>query len=212
MKPQPEKVNEIHPTAIVSPGAVLGRYNYVGPYCVIGSNVVIGDSNRFESHVSIGSPPQHADFWSKDFAGVRIGNSCIVREFVTINAGTIKHTTIGDGSVLLIGSHVSHDSVLDELVTLSNNVLLGGHSRIFKGANLGLGSILHQYSVIGHFSMLGMGTIVTKSSRIEPFGVYVGSPARFLKQNDVGIRRHKLTKAEIHLMKAQFKNYFSNAA
>jgi UDP-N-acetylglucosamine acyltransferase len=78
-------------------------------------------------------------------------------------------------------------------MTLSCNVLIGGHSTIMKGCNLGLGSIVHQFSVIGAYSMLGMGCIVPKSKRIEPGFIYVGNPARMLKMNTIGLQRNGIT-------------------
>jgi UDP-N-acetylglucosamine acyltransferase len=84
---------------------------------------------------------------------------------------------------MLRGSHVGHDCLIGDKTTLSCNVLIGGHSIVQEDVNFGLGAICHQFSVIGGGSMIGMGAIITKSSNVTPFGVYVGNPAKYLKLN-----------------------------
>jgi len=196
--------NFIHPTCVIDPSAKLEDNNYFGPFCVIGPHVVIGNNNRFETMVSIGLPPQHKSFWKSSFRSVKIGNDCMIRERVSIDAGTTQDTVIGNNVSLLIGVYVSHDSIIEDDATLSNNVMLGGHSIVFKGANLGFGVMVHQYSRIGHFSMLGMGCIVTKTSRILPCRTYIGAPAKELKMNSYAIKRHRLSQAMIEKLEEQF--------
>lgn len=176
-----EVTNFIHPTAIIQTDKI-GTGNYFGPYVVIGPQVYIGDENRFESHVSVGLPPEHRGFFDQ-YGMVIIGHRNIIREFVTIHSGTSGRTIMGDDCIMLRGSHLSHDSVLENRVTVSCTVMIGGSTYIMKGANLGLGALLHQRTVIGSYSMVGMGTIVTKKSEIGPFGKYVGNPARYIGNN-----------------------------
>lgn len=185
--------NFIHPTAVIDPTVQIGFGNYFGPYCVIGANAVIGNNNRFEAFCSIALAPEHKDYWFRGYKSVVIGNSCVFRENITVHSGTTENTIIGNDVVLLRGSHVGHDSFICDAVTISCSALVGGHSLIFKGANLGLNVVIHQYSIIGHYSMLGMSTVVSKKSRIEPFHTYVGNPARPLKKNSLAIERNGLT-------------------
>lgn len=192
--------NDIHQTAIVDKKAHMGYDNYVGPYCVINAGVRMGNGNRFESHVSVGSMPEHKKYWRfnrDDLPGVVIGNNNTFREFTTINRGTIKDTTIGSDCIMLRGSHLSHDSVLEDSVVVSCNVLIGGESYVCRQANLGLGCILHQHSFVGRGVMLGMGTIVPRGRELLPFTVYVGIPARKLRMNQFIIEHDKLSKDDI---------------
>ena len=99
---------------------------------------------------------------------------------------------------MLRNSHVGHDSIVEDLVNLSCNTLIVGHSYLMTGCNFGLGSICHQFSVIGAFSMIGMGSIITKSSKIIPGNVYVGSPVKLLKQNIVGLERNNIDKSKLN--------------
>jgi UDP-N-acetylglucosamine acyltransferase len=186
--------NYIHSTAIIEDGVNIGIDNHIGPYCIIKSGTTIGDNNRFESHCCIGSPAEHRDYMREKTmgCGVTIGNNNIFREYVTINRGTIRETQIGNNITMLRGSHLGHDCIVEDKVTLSCNVLIGGESYIMEGANMGLGAICHQYSILGAYSMIGMGGIVTKSSSILPGEIYVGNPVKHLKRNKIGLERNNI--------------------
>lgn len=188
-------LNFIHPTAIIDTSVRMGTRNIIGPYTVIGPDVTIGDSNRIEGHASIGSPAEHKDFFTgRGSYGVRIGSSNTIREFTTINSGTVRTTTMQNDCIMLRGSHLSHDSIMEDRVTLSCNVLVGGHSYIMEGANCGLGSIIHQYQTIGAYAMLGMGAIVPRSFVVKPGRVYYGNPVKeTCRRNDIGLERGGVT-------------------
>lgn len=198
--------NIIHPTAVVDPDVKMGSGNYIGPHCVIAGPVKIGSGNRFEAFCTIGTPPEHEHFWKSKFESVVIGDNCMIREFVTINAGTVSNTTLESRVNILRGAYVGHDSHIEWGVTLSANSLLGGHCHVFQGANLGLNVAVHQFSVIGHYAMLGMSTVVTKKSRIEPGNTYVGVPARFLKINQVGLTRNQISETDLSTFCRQFSD------
>jgi UDP-N-acetylglucosamine acyltransferase len=193
--------NTIHPTAV--------KNNYIGPYCVLQGNTVIGDNNRFESHCSIGSPAEHRDYFTQ--AGeLTIGDNNTFREFVTVNAGSHSTTVVRNNVVMLRNSHVGHDSFIDNKVNLSCNVLIGGHSHIMEGANFGLGSICHQFSKIGAYAMVGMGCIIPKGRRIEPAHVVVGNPSRFIKLNEVGLTRNNISPSQLDNFRKQYEELYEN--
>lgn len=183
------RANYIHPTAIVEKGASIGTGNYIGPFCYITKDCIIGDNNRFEAYCSVGTPPENRDHFTDSPYPVIIGNNCTIREFTTINAGTIRNTSLGNGVVMLRGSHIGHDSIIEDRVNISCNVLIGGHSRLMEGVNMGLGSMCHQFSKIGAYSMIGMGAVVLKHTAVLPGGIYVGTPATLLKPNVIGLER-----------------------
>ena len=176
--------NHIHPTAIIGNNVRLGKGNKIGAYVVIQGKTWIGDNNVFEPFCSIGNEPEHKDFFGKKNKGVFIGNNNVFREYVTINAGCFVPTQLGDNITMLRGSHIGHDSEINNDCTISCNVLIGGHSLLGVGVNMGLGSICHQYSKIGSYAMIGMGSIVTKKVNVQCFGTYVGNPAKYIKEND----------------------------
>lgn len=196
--------NNIHPTAIVHENARLGENNYVGPYCLIGPNVQIGSDNRFEAYVSIGTPAEHRDYFTKEHGQVSIGSRNIIREFVTINSGTNQSTILENDITILRGSHVGHDSCIESKVTMSCNVLIGGNSIISEGANLGLSAVVHQHRIVGSFSMIGMNSAVTKN--IPPFVIAYGSPCHAQKINRIGLLRNGIEECDLLL----FENWFLN--
>lgn len=189
--------NVIHETAIIEDGVDIGVGNFIGANCLIKNGTKIGNNNRFEAFVSVGTAPEHRDFFNKEGKGVEIGDSCVFREFTTINSGAFTKTKIGNNVVMLRGSHIGHDSQISDFCNLSCNVLIGGHSHLMEGCNFGLGAICHQYSKIGAYSLVGMGSVVTKKSKVSPGDIFVGSPVKFLKKNTIGLERASVTSEEL---------------
>jgi UDP-N-acetylglucosamine acyltransferase len=207
---QDENGNLIHRTATISHNVILGKNNYIGANCYL-VDCVVGDDNRFEAFCSIGTPPEYkSHFTEGDWNIVRIGDNNVFREFVTINAGTKHNTTISNNCWFLKGSHVGHDSLIMDKCTLSCNALVGGHSILMEGVNMGLGSICHQFSILGCYSMLGMGTIVLKKSQIEPFKIFIGNPAKYLKSNSVAIERNNFNSDDILRFQELYNNFLKN--
>lgn len=200
--------NNITHSAVISEGARIGRGNHFGPGVVIGPNVVIGDNNRFEAHVCVGMPPESRGHLT-NYGPVVIGNNNVFREFVTVQGGVNQATRVGNNVLALRGSHISHDTEVEDDVQISCNVLIGGHSHIMVGANLGLGAIVHQHQVIGAYSMLGMGAVVTKHQLVVPGQVYVGNPARHLKANDIGLVRAGVTADDVADYVSRFEQIHS---
>lgn len=193
--------NFIHQTAIIGQNVqITGTNNYIGPYCVLQGNTTIGSNNRFEAFCSIGAPAEHRDYFNSNEGHTVIGDNNIFREYITVNAGTTNDTILHNNIVMLRNSHVGHDCTIESNVNLSCNVLIGGHSYIMQGANFGLGSICHQFSKIGAYSMIGMGCIITKTRKVLPGHVVVGNPASFVKMNETGLQRNNITDE-------QLKNY-----
>lgn len=201
--------NYIHPTAVVEKGVLMGTGNYIGPFCYIRAGVEIGSNNRFEAYCTIGTPPEHKEYFSHSNFTAKLGSNNTLREFTTVNAGSVRDTVLGDSIIMLRGSHVGHDSIVEDSVTLSSNVIIAGHCHIMQGANMGLGSICHQYTIIGAYAMVGMGGVVTKTSKILPGKIYIGAPARLLKENVVGLTRSLITANEYQALIQTYENLSS---
>ncbi len=93
----------IHPSAIIEPGAQLGTGVKIGPFCVVGSDVTLGDGVELISHAvvtgrtsvgartvvfpfaSVGHRPQDLKYAGEP-STLSIGTDCVIREHVTINA------------------------------------------------------------------------------------------------------------------------------
>ena len=175
--------NVIHPTAVIDDDVELGEDNYIGPFCYLTGYLTIGDNNRFESHCSVGTRPEHTDHWHKDGRTI-IGDDGTFREHVSIHAATTDGLTrIGNGVIILNKAYVAHDCIIEDGATLSCGVQIGGHVHVMRDSNLGMGAAIHQYQVIGSWSMIGMGCIVPKKAIITPGQTWVGNPVKRLKTN-----------------------------
>jgi len=194
--------NIIHPTALIDSKVKMGSGNYIGPYCVIGPNVELGSNNRLESHVCIGSSAEHREYFLKDPGFVKMGDNNVIREFVTINAGTSGSTLLGNNTSLLKGSHVGHDAVIRDQVNLGVHAIIGGHAIIGFAANLGLATVVHQYRVVGACAMIGMNSTVTKD--VLPFVIAFGAPCVPHRINRVGLERCGIRVDELALFESWF--------
>ena len=197
-----QKNNIIHPTAIIEEGAQIGENNYIGPFCHIHKNVVLGDGNRFESHISIGAPAEHRDYFRKEPGKVEIGNNNIIREFITVTGGTTGTTKIGNNCVLQRGCYIGHDAHIENNVNLSCNVLIAGYTIICDYANLGQGCAIHQNRVVGALSMIGMNSTVVENPL--PFVISFGTPSNIQRVNEIGLQRAGVADKDIELFKTWY--------
>lgn len=179
--------NLIHKTAVVAWDKIkIGTGNIIGPFACIGTEA------------------QHRG--KKSMGCVVIGDENIFREHSTVHLPTTSrsNTTIGNNNYLMVNAHVAHDCFVEDQVTLCNNVAIGGHVHVMKGAVLSLNASIHQYQVIGSYSMVGMNTCVARTADILPGYTYLGVPAKKIGLNRVGLRRAGATDAE---MKLEFKRF-----
>jgi UDP-N-acetylglucosamine acyltransferase len=202
-------IDKIEPTAYVDPRAKLGRNNYIGHYAVIEGNVTLGDNNYVGHHCVIGTAAQNSlDRYEIDDEHecadvVIIGSNNVIREFSTVHRPMLGETRIGDDCYLMAYSHISHDTHLADGVVLANNVQIGGHTHIERGATVGLSVVVHQFSTIGAYAMVGMGSVVPRD--IPPFVLVMGNPLAWgRKTNAVGMARSGFSPAEIEIVRGLF--------
>jgi len=155
----------IHPTSIIYPNVKIGKNVTIGPYCIIGA------------------PAEDKKHWGQDAHIVEIGDNTIITGHVTIDAGTIENTKIGSNCFIMKGVHIGHDVQVGDNVTLSPHVVIGGHCHIGDGVNMGIASVTHQRCVIPDNCMIGMNATITKKTQMTENGCYVGTPARWLREN-----------------------------
>lgn len=218
---------KIHPTAIVSAKAQLGAHVEIGPFCIIGDEVKIGDGTILKSHVviegntrigknnlifpfaSIGLEPQDLKFKGEK-SRVEIGDNNKIREHVTIHLGTqdgAMLTKIGSNCLLMVAVHIAHDCIVGDHVILANNATLAGHVEVGDYAVIGGLSAIHQFVRIGQGAMIGGMSGV--ESDVIPYGTVMGERASLAGLNLIGMKRRGLPREEIHALRNFFKEIFS---
>lgn len=201
------KETHIHPTAIVGPNVKLGSNVKIGPFSVVVGNVTIDNDTRLHAHVTVGFPGQVTGL--HDSLGViEIGKKCEIREFVTIHAARTKDgkTKVGNNCYLMNFAHVSHDVILEDNVTLINNVSLGGHTYIEKNAIVMASGATHQFCRIGQLAALAPFSGIRQD--LPPFCLFNGQPARFYGLNLIGLKRAGYSRDNINALKHVTKLFY----
>ena len=213
----------IHPTAIIDPKAELDDNVEVGPYVVIGKHVTIGrgttvgahtvidgwtrigENNRIFSLAAVGGVPQDLKYKGEK-TWLIIGDRNIVREFATLQPGTVTgigETVIGNDNLFMAYCHVAHDCIIGNRVIMANGSTLAGHVTVEDFAILGGLSAIHQYVRIGESSMLSGGAMVGRD--VAPFTIAAGDRARMRGLNLVGLRRRGFAEESISALKKAFR-------
>jgi UDP-N-acetylglucosamine acyltransferase len=183
--------NEIHATAIIHPSVKIGTGNKIGPFCILGKNLTLGNRNTFVSHVYIGSNPEHVTYSASDTLvdpAIIVGDDNVFNPFVSVQVGIHKTTQMGNKNFLMAHTTFGHGTRLDNFITVSSGSTIAGESWIMEGATVGMNSSIHQNTKIGHYSMIGMNSIV--KSDVKPFSLVHGAFARTLGINQTGIERN----------------------
>lgn len=160
----------------------IGNNVWIHPTCVIGENVTIEDDVYIGAYCVIGTPAEWKGKEDIDF-GVNIGKGTRITGMVTIDSGAEHTTQIGENCYLMKHSHVGHDAVLCNNVTLSCGAKIGGHTIIGNNCNIGLNATIHQRQIISEGCMIGMGAVITKKLITLPWKKYAGNPAKLLGDN-----------------------------
>jgi UDP-N-acetylglucosamine acyltransferase len=219
----------IHHSAIVEDGAVLGVEVEIGPFCLVGAHVRLGDGVKLDSHVVIGGETEigartrvyaHAVLGGgPQFRGdpgssakLVVGADNVIRECVTMNGGSVKGgglTRVGDRGYFMAYSHIAHDCHIGNGVTFANAVALGGHVTIADAVNIGGLSAIQQYGRIGRNAFVGGVTGVPDD--VIPFGMVWGDHARLEGLNLIGLKRSGVPRERVHALRAAFRFIFFEA-
>ena len=217
----------VHPNAVVDPRAELGSGVRIGPFCTVGTDVVLGDNVELVSHVvvagrtrigegtvvqpfaSIGLPPQDLKYRGEP-TRCEIGAGVQIREHCSIHRGTPQGrgvTRIGDGCMLMNVVHVAHDCQIGNHVVIANNVVMGGHVVIDDNAVIGGGAALHQNIRVGRGAMIG--GMVGVPGDVVPFAMVTANRAGWVGGlNVIGLQRRGYGREQVHRLRAAFRLLF----
>ena len=216
----------IHKTAIIDTKAKVSTSAIIGPYSIIGPNVEIGDQAIIQSHVnitgytsigknnkiysfaSIGSDPQDIKYKGEE-TKLRIGDGNTIREYVTINPGTVQGggiTRVGNNNLIMISAHIAHDCIIGNNTVIANSAAIAGHAEVEDYVIIGGNCGVQQFTRIGKMAMIGGMTGVSRD--VIPYGLSTGNRNYLNGVNVVGLRRKKVTNKEIISLTEAYKEIF----
>ena len=216
----------IHSTAIIDSKAKISENVHIGPYCVIGPNVEIKENTEIQSHVNISghtkigkgnkiypfvsiNDPQDLKY-NGEPTNLVIGDNNKIREYVTINPGTVGgggKTIIGNNCLFMVSSHVAHDCQLGNNIIIANNVAIAGHAIIDDHVIIGGNSAVQQFTRIGKMAMIGGMTGVLHD--VIPYGLSTGNRNSLQGLNLIGLRRSKFDNKDILGLSDAYKEIFA---
>jgi UDP-N-acetylglucosamine acyltransferase len=218
----------IHKTAIIDPKAKISSSVEIGPYVIIGPNVEIGNNSIIQSHsnivgytsigknnniypfASIGNAPQDMKY-NGEKTKLIIGDNNTIREYVTINPGTIIGgglTKVGNKNLIMISAHIAHDCIVGNNIVIANNAAIAGHAIIEDNVVIGGNCGVQQFTRIGKMAMIGGMTGVSRD--VIPYGLSTGNRNYLNGINVVGLRRSKVPNTDIIGLTDAYKEIFRN--
>ncbi|MCX7990962.1 MAG: acyl-ACP--UDP-N-acetylglucosamine O-acyltransferase [Proteobacteria bacterium] len=219
---------KIDEKAIVEKGAELGDGVSIGPYSYIGPNVkmgknckvyphavidgwtTIGDNCQIFPFASIGMAPQDIKY-KDEKTELIIGNNNIIREYVTINRGTVAgggKTVIGDNNFIMTSCHIAHDCHLGNEIVMANLATLAGHVYVDDFAVIGGFTAVHQFVRIGTMSMVGGASGVAQD--VAPYTIVAGNRAKLFGLNLIGIKRRGIEGDKLDSLKKAYRIIFKS--
>ena len=216
----------IHKTAIIDPKAKISSSVEVGPYSIIGpdveinkgtiihphvnitGNTVIGINNKIYPFASIGTAPQDMKY-KDEITKLSIGDNNTIREYVTINPGTVQgggFTKVGNNNLIMIGAHIAHDCIIGNNVVIANSAAIAGHVEIGDQVIIGGNCGIQQFTRIGKMAMIGGMTGVSRD--VIPYGLSTGNRNYLNGINVVGLRRNKVLNKDIIGLTDAYKEIF----
>ena len=216
----------IHDTAIIDSKAKISSNVEIGPFSIIGPNVVIEEGTIIQSHVnitgntfigkdnkiypfaSIGNHPQDMKYQGEETKLI-IGSNNTIREYVTINPGTAQgggQTKVGNNNLIMISAHIAHDCIIGNNIVIANSAAIAGHAEINDFVIIGGNCGVQQFTRIGKMAMIGGMTGVSRD--VIPYGLSTGNRNYLNGINVVGLRRSKVSNKEIIGLTNAYKEIF----
>ncbi|MDA7950657.1 MAG: acyl-ACP--UDP-N-acetylglucosamine O-acyltransferase [Pirellulaceae bacterium] len=212
----------IHPSAIISPKAILEDNVTVGPFCVIEEGVHVQAGTTLEYHVILksgttlgknnyvypqailGGGAQHIKLSDKR-GSLRIGDNNTIRENVTIHLGLGENdkTVIGDNNLFMVGAHIGHDSIIGSHCIFVNNTMIAGHVKVEDHAYIAGGAGIHQFCRVGQHAMVGAMAKLVQDA--PPYVMIDGVTNKIVGLNLVGLRRKGFTRDELTDLKSAYR-------
>ena len=210
----------VHPAARLAPGVSIGPYSFIGEHVqigegtTVGSHVVIegrtriGKNNRIFAHSVLGGDPQDKKYAGEP-TGLEIGDGNTIREFCTLNRGTVQDagtTRIGSDNWIMAYAHVAHDCQVGDHTIFANAASIAGHVRVGDHAVLGGFTGVHQFVQIGAHSMTAGATLLLQD--LPPYVMAAGNAAKPFGINAEGLKRRGFGEDQITEIRRAYKTLY----
>ncbi|KTD24010.1 acyl-ACP--UDP-N-acetylglucosamine O-acyltransferase [Legionella maceachernii] len=198
----------IGPGSVIGAGVEIGEGTWIGPHVVIQGPTVIGKNNKIFQFASIGDEPQDITY-KGEATRLEIGDNNVIREYCMISRGTVKGggiTRIGNQNYLMAYSHIGHDCVVGNNVTMINYAALSGHVIVHDYAIIGAYAAIHQFCHIGAYAFIARATYITKD--VLPYVMIAGHTTAACGLNTVGLRRRGFSPSAIEHLRRAYKIIF----
>ncbi|NLY03648.1 MAG: acyl-ACP--UDP-N-acetylglucosamine O-acyltransferase [Campylobacter sp.] len=220
----------IHKTAIVEDGAIIGEDVEIGPYSFIGKDVKLGANTKIKqgvrivgdtsiganskifSYAIIGEIPQDMSFVDGEKTGLVIGDNATIHEFCTINSGSHKgdgFTRIGNNAFIMAYCHIAHDCIIGDNIILANNATLAGHVQMGDYSVIGGLTPIHQFVEIGQSCMIAGASGLSQD--VPHFCLAEGNRAYIRGLNLIGLRR-RFDREEVEIINKAYKFIFNQGS
>ena len=215
---------EIHPQAVVAPGAKLGDGIKIGAFVVLGEDVELGDGCVLHAHAAVQGPSKFGknnvfhpfsviggDPQDYTYRGERTelvaGDDNVFREYVTVNRGTQKgggRTTLGSDNFFLAYSHVGHDCQVGSHTLFVNGATLAGHVTVEDFVTVGAFCPVHQFCRLGRYAYIGAATVITQD--VPPFSKIVTErETKSFGINAIGLERKGFSPVRLRALKRAYR-------
>lgn len=211
--------------SIIDQKAIIGKNVHIGNFTTIEENVIISDNTWIGNNVNIlkgttigencqihsgavlGGIPQDLKY-NGEVTFLEIGNNTIIREFVTINKGTLSKgkTIIGENNLIMANTHIGHDCCIRNHCVIGFNVGMAGEVVVDDWANISGLTAIHQFSKIGKHSMIGGMSRVVKD--VPPYIIAAREPLVYVGVNSIGLKRRNFESSKIDELRDIYRIIF----
>lgn len=195
----------VGPYSIIGADVEIDEHTWIGPHVVIKGPTRIGRENRIFQFASIGEEPQDKKYGGEP-TRLEIGDRNTIREYVTINRGTVQDqgvTRVGSDNWIMAYVHIAHDCSVGNHTILANNASLAGHVRIDDHVILGGYTLVYQFCRMGQYSFSAFACGVHMD--VPPFVMASGYRAEPHGINIEGLRRHRFGTDEIAAVRRAYR-------
>ncbi|GHT38777.1 N-acetyltransferase [Bacteroidia bacterium] len=147
---------QVHSTAVIDEGAIIGKgtkiwhFSHIMPEAVIGENCIIGQNVFIAPRVVL-------------------GNNVKVQNNVSVYTGVVCEDDVFLGPSCVFTNVINPRSFIERKNEFRNTI-------VKRGASIGANATILCGITIGEYAMIGAGSVITKN--VPPYALIVGNPGK----------------------------------